>query len=205
MEALYQITKKHLQAVTQTLVNAFNGYPLYSWIIPDNEVREKKIPLFFKMMTRYFLKYGKVYATSENCEGVMTIIHSDSGPITTWRLLWCGGFKLMLKWGSKYLKRLETVSEVQLDISEKNAPQQHLYLTFLAVAPPYQRKGLASQLLRPLLRYLDKDNLPCYLETFKAINVEIYKSFGFQLLGEYLIPNTTLIMYSLLRNPSPSS
>lgn len=204
MEELFQVTKKQLKTVTQTIMNAFNGYPLYSWIIPDEEARERKLPTFFKMMVRYHLKYGKVYATSENCEGVITFLHTDSGQMTTWRMFWRGGFKLILTWG-KYLKRLFHVGDIQLSTREKYAPQTHIYLTFLVVDPQYQGSGLASQLLRPLLRYMDNENLPCYLETFREINVEIYKGYGFQLLEKYPVPDTTLTMYPMLRQPSNSS
>ena len=110
MEELFQVTKKQLNTLTQTLINAYNEYPLFSWMIPDEAIRKRKLPSLFKMIARYHLKYGTIYATSENCEAVIMYIHTDSGDMTTWRLLWCGGFKLLFIWG-KYVKRLFRITD----------------------------------------------------------------------------------------------
>ena len=126
--------------------------------------------------------------------------HTDQGEMTTWRLFWCGGYKLIFTWG-KYLKRLFHISDIQLETNKKIAPKTHVYAALLGVDPQYQGTGLASRLFKPLLRYLDNENIPCYGETFKEINTKIYKGYGFQILEPFLVPETTLTMYPILRPP----
>ena len=45
------------------------------------------------------------------------------------------------------------------------APMEHWYLVALAVNPEHQGKGYASKLLKERLPAIDKQGLPCYLET----------------------------------------
>ena len=79
------------------------------------------------------------------------------------------------------------------------APLQHWYLASLVVAPEYQGKGFASKLVKDKLTQIDHEGLACYVETEGEKNVSMYKHFGFELLEEFNIPDTPIILCLMLR------
>lgn len=87
--------------------------------------------------------------------------------------------------GPRYTWRYATVDS---HIRKKHITEKHWYLYVLAVAPHFQGKGLGSRLVRRLSEQADHEALPCYLETDKPENVIIYKSLGYELVGEDTFP-----------------
>ena len=72
---------------------------------------------------------------------------------------------------------------------EKARPKEdHWYLCLLAADPMAWRRGIGTALLEPSLAELDRDGLPCYLETQKEANLAFYHRFGFD-LTDRLEPN----------------
>jgi ribosomal protein S18 acetylase RimI-like enzyme len=75
------------------------------------------------------------------------------------------------------------------------------YLYNLSIKKDAQGKGIASKLLRPMLRFCDEEKMIAYLETNKESNVELYKHYHFDLKKEELIPKTTVTHYAMIRYP----
>jgi ribosomal protein S18 acetylase RimI-like enzyme len=59
---------------------------------------------------------------------------------------------------------------------------EHWYLWALGVSPEHQKKGLASKMLEAMLERIDKERLPCWLETNGDINESIYEKFRFEVV-----------------------
>jgi predicted N-acetyltransferase YhbS len=57
-----------------------------------------------------------------------------------------------------------------------------------AVSPAHQRRGLGRQLMRAALGTADLDGVPAYLWTGNPDNLPYYRSHGFEVIGEHLIP-----------------
>ena len=68
----------------------------------------------------------------------------------------------------------------------------------IGVDPNHQGKGFASRLIYPMLARMDKEGLPCYLDTNNEGNVKIYEHIGFKLIKKYLIPGTSVLNWSML-------
>lgn len=66
----------------------------------------------------------------------------------------------------------------------------HLYL--IGVLPESQGKGLASELINPIIEDISKKSIPVYLETANPINVEIYKKKGFTVFKSIPIEDITI-------------
>ena len=201
LDELYKPTKANIQQMGKVLANAFQDYPLFKCVIPDSNKRQKKLHYALTMITRFGFKYGEVYATSSNYEGVILYLTPNSGEMTNWRWFRCGFFKVLIKLGWKFLNDWNSIGEVVDQYRKKNAPFPHMYLMTIGVEPQFQGKGYGSMLIKSGLKRCDELNLPCYLETFKEKNVLIYKHLGFDLLDDYKIPETDLTIYSLLRRP----
>jgi GNAT superfamily N-acetyltransferase len=54
------------------------------------------------------------------------------------------------------------------------------YLVYLGTRPQARRMGYARALVEHVTLQADRDRKPCYLESSKEMNVDIYRKFGFQ-------------------------
>ena len=54
-------------------------------------------------------------------------------------------------------------------------------------------------MLRPVLERIDRERMPCYLETNAENNVAIYRRFGFEVVSEDKMPGTELTIFAMLR------
>jgi GNAT superfamily N-acetyltransferase len=93
-------------------------------------------------------------------------------------------------------------TEYAYHLQARLAPFPHWYGFLLGVDPVFQGKGYASALIMPMLTRLDRERLPCYLETHKEKNVSIYKHYGFKLIHEETIPRTSINHWVMLRDPA---
>ena len=75
------------------------------------------------------------------------------------------------------------------------------YLYNLSVKKEAQGKGIASKLMRPMLRFCDDECMVAYLETNKEANVGLYEHYGFDLMREERIPKTPVTHYAMVREP----
>ena len=57
------------------------------------------------------------------------------------------------------------------------------HLTFIAVDPARQGKGLGAALLEEGLRQCDRDGIPAYLESTNPANLSLYRRHGFEQIG----------------------
>ena len=85
------------------------------------------------------------------------------------RTIFGQGFRVATRW-----------SEIARHLQSLHPPQPHWYVSSLAVDPPAQGRGVGGALLTALLEHADREALPTYLETDRAINVRFYESQGFR-------------------------
>jgi RimJ/RimL family protein N-acetyltransferase len=87
------------------------------------------------------------------------------------------------------------------DLHRCQAPDPHWYLAIVGVEPAARGRGLAGQILRPMLDRLDADRLPAYLETGNPRNLTYYPRFGFEVVGAVENPSTGLTFWGMRRDP----
>ena len=75
------------------------------------------------------------------------------------------------------------------------------YLFNLSVKKEAQGKGIASKLMKPMLKFLDDEKMVAYLETNKESNVGLYKHYGFELKRGECVPKTDVMHYAMVRKP----
>jgi GNAT superfamily N-acetyltransferase len=73
-------------------------------------------------------------------------------------------------------------------IEAAHPPYDHFLVWTFAVSPPHQRSGLGRLLMREALTAADSDEVPAYLWTGNPDNLPYYRSHGFEVIGEALIP-----------------
>jgi ribosomal protein S18 acetylase RimI-like enzyme len=199
MAGLFRLEKDGAKKAVAVLGKAFKDYPMLGYFYPDEPTREK-IALAFVAFTVYSgLRYGEVYATSRVMEGVAVWFYSDYYPLGVRQTLisvpWSAFFIFAFHGGIK----MRTLGEHVDGVHKRIAPFRHMYLQVLGVDPAFQGKGFSGKLVRPMLDRMDKEGLPCYLETLDKNNVKLYEHFGFRTIDESVIPGTELINWAMLR------
>lgn len=67
---------------------------------------------------------------------------------------------------------------------EKAHPKEPMwYLAVLATDPEYQRSGVGTALVEPILERCDNEGVDAYLETQKEDNLAYYRRFGFEVVN----------------------
>lgn len=200
LNSLFRLTKTQLKPATEVVTRAFQDNPAIIYYFPDVSERKDKSFYFFQFLIRYGLLYGEVYSTSPNLEGVAVWLPSKKAHMTLWRVIRSGGLSMILKLGRKNNSLLMTFGDYLTTIHKRHAPFKHWFLIGLGVNPDYQGRGYASTLLKAMFTRIDKEHLPCYLETHDDKNLPIYKHYGFKVVEESVVPNTNITNWAMLRD-----
>ncbi len=199
LDSLIRLTTAQVKPAAATLARAFQDYPLSAYFFPDASERERKQPVTFQSLVRYGIQNGEVYATSPNMEGVAMWLPSDRRRRTPWSEIRSGRFLLLFISGRKVIARQKAFGEYAETVRKRRAPISHLYLQMLGVDPVHQGKGYSSLLLRAMFARIDKECLPCFLETQAEKNVGLYEHLGFRVVEEGIVPDSKVKSWAMLR------
>ena len=201
MTGLISISKAEAKQGAEVLARAFFNYPLLKYFYPDNLKREKITYYFVASSVFSATRYGEVYTTSINMEGVAVWVLSDRYPRSMMDSI--RSIPLSISYGlfRHGVYKMKAVGDHIDSVKERLAPPRHMFLQTLGVDPQHQGKGYAGKLMKPMLARLDEDKVPCYLETLDEKNVGLYEHFGFKLIDESVIPGTPLTSWAMLREP----
>jgi len=185
------------------LGRAFAGYDLFKYWFPDERERLAASTTISLISVSVCLKYGEVYATSEKFEGVATWLPPGQSPFGARQVVrsvppavidrfkrQAGGFRA-------YAGHIDS-------LHRRLVPYPHWYLDMIGVDPQYQGQGFCSRLVRPVLEHIDRERMPCYLETNARKNVAIYRRFGFEVILEDEMPGTGIRTWAMLRKGGPA-
>ncbi len=196
---LMRVGPEHGEWALEVLLEAFRDYPFYVTAIPDRERRYRTMPSLERMVLRYGLRWGEVYASSAWFEGLAIWLPPGATSMTTWRELCCGALGVSLEMGLVDTLRLTRMGAFLDERQRHWCPEAHWYLLKLGVASEYRGLGIGSGLLDPMLDRLDRAGQSAYLETSNQAAIPLYESRGF-LVREYReIPGTDLINWCLVR------
>lgn len=199
LNELIKLSKEHIKPASLVLSRAFQNDPVLRWQIPDTNKRLAKLHYFWELALRVGIKFGEVYSTSENLEGIAAWRSPKNVNLSYWKYIKNGAIKFPFKFGIKTTKKIFFFQAVNDSIRNIYMKGSYWYLGPIGVDPKYQGKGFASMLLKPMLRRIDKENLPIWLETNLKRNVTFYEHFGFYKLEEIIIPQTNIVNWFMIR------
>ena len=189
LSTLVRLDETHIESAAETLSLAFQDYPTFGYVFPDDSERKEKLPHFFKSMLHKGLLQGEVYASSPAMEGV-TVWLPPGIP---------GGLSKTYEIDRDAFDRFAYYGKCVYAVRQKHAPGRHWFLELIGVAPEFQGKGHAGCLLRPMLDKIGREGLPCYLDTEVDKNVEMYQHHGFRVVDDMMVPGTGVRSWGLLR------
>ena len=200
LDGLTPLSVDLVKTASETCARAFADDEITRFLIPDDTKRANLHYAFEYYLRLTILNGGGTFVTSPKCEGVAMWFESERKESFFTHLR--AGFPMLPlrnSWG--YLLR-----EAQMDLHfsglrRELAPKRHMYLGVLAVDPLSQGQGYASKLVWPMLKRLDEQQIPAYLETQCLKNVDMYRHWDFELLREERLSDTNLKMWLMLRKP----
>jgi ribosomal protein S18 acetylase RimI-like enzyme len=201
-QQIVSLKPAQIDVATQIIANAFSDTPLFSYMLPSTvNDRVKKIQHLSKFALRYGSSYSHTYINSGEPKGVAIWMLSDRFTTDILRLLRAGLWAIPFQVGLGVLKRQMDLMNPIEEAHKRNMQQQHWYLAVLGVDPLYQRQGIGSALLDPILKQADRDRIPCYLETFGEKNLRFYSKHGFEVTDRVDFPDIPLHLLAMTRKP----
>ena len=119
--------------------------------------------------------------------------------IPTMRFMRNGGLITACSVGLGAIKRSIAFEKNAVAVRNRYSDDKTWYLMTFAVRTGKTHQGLGSAILRPVLEWMDKNHYSVYLETHKAVNVEMYEHFGFQVVDICMVPGSQIKQYGMLR------
>ncbi len=198
---LYKLTSDDVKKACMVAGEAFQDDPIMIFVYPDEKERKQKAKYGFYMIYRYGMKFGLSYATSDNLEGITIWLPPDKVYPSTWTMMRMGGFYAMRKVGLKLkvMRRSMSVFKYEEERHRYHAPFDHWYFQNIAVKPEEQGKGYGGLLISTMLKTVEGDGLPIYVETNTEKSVSIYQKYGFEILEHVIIPETPIPLWCMLR------
>ena len=194
---LYTVQYKALVRLAAMLVRSFDDDPIAKFMFAGRRRRQRGLHSFFTSQMRHqFLPYGQIY-TAGDLQGA-AIWGPPGRPRAGLRelaqLIPTAPFLVSFRMG-RALRLL-------FEIDGLHPTEPHWYLEGLGTHPDWQRLGLASAVLAPILDRCDAEGLPAYLETQKEINLPFYRRHGFEVTGTLALSNGAPMLWLMWRDPA---
>ena len=201
LNEFYKISKSDVKYVSKLFERAFFNWSVAVAIQPDEEIRRTKAQYFYAIPIRHMIKYGEAYASSPKREGVVMWVHSDFKEVSTWQMIKFGALKAVYKLGAETMKKAENFIEFADKTQAVLIEEPHYHLTWLAVEPELQKKGIGTELMHAVLKKFSQENMKCFLDTQDKENVDYYKRFGFRLIKECQYADLDVPFWGILWDP----
>ena len=193
-----------IDSVAAMLTRAFWSTPLTETFSPDPARREAISLWLFASNAHYGVLYGEVWVAVDGDgvpRGAAVWWAPDFVQVDAERAAQSGLADASSVFDEAGLARRLEVASVLGELHHRAMPDRHWYLAFLGVDSDAQGRGVAGQVLAPVLDRLDAERLPAFLETGQPRHVTYYPRFGFEVVGEIVLPSSGLVFWGMRRDP----
>lgn len=87
------------------------------------------------------------------------------------------------------------------EIADWRPPERHFHLAVVGTGRGMQRRGLARQVLAPVLLLADDEGVLAFVETSSEANVALYSRLGFEVVEHRIISGGGPDVWAMLRQP----
>lgn len=193
------LSKKDLDQAAETLYAAFMNDPLILWMFGDKENYLKNARWAFKTWIRWATLYGVAIATP-HFEAIALRKKPGKHRFTLWNLWRSGMLATPARLGQTAMQRIEIFDRLSNAEQLKNiGSDQFWYCWMIGTHPDHQQQGFGKALMQHTFQLAKATQLPCYLETATAKNVEIHQKNGYQLLSSFDLPDSDVKIYCMRR------
>ena len=193
----YYIQECDLKRVGEMVGGTFADDTAVKYLLGD--VSEKTRSRYCQTTYRSMFGDAIMISTDAAIDNLIVLCPPGYRGIPTMRFLRSGGISTVGKIGLSAMKRSITFEKNAVEVRKRFSDDRTWYLMTFAVRAGKTHHGLGSEILRPVLDWMDKNHYSVYLETHKAVNVEIYEHFGFQVADICFVPGSQIKQYGMLR------
>jgi ribosomal protein S18 acetylase RimI-like enzyme len=199
---LYRVQKGDITRAGKILADAFQNDPAWSKIFEGVSHREKRLSANYEVAIRCGLKYGEVYASSQNLEGIIAWVPGRYADMKTWHLLCSGATGAVMRIGLNVLKRMAPVYKPVTEYRrEYMADHEFLYLLVFGVATELHGRGFGRKLIDAVIEKSEQERLPLLVGAGSEDNVKMYEHFGFRVLEKITLRIVGLPEWEMVREP----
>lgn len=198
IDKLYPLKKQDYKAAGQILANAFSEKPM----VKKLDISMEDMRNMFEMQILFSLRYGEIYTTSKDLEGILVFLPQEH---TIWKfrqILFSGAIFPLLKIKKQLMNILKDVGKIMDEDKKSLDIGPYIYGLAIGVSQSHQGKGYGGILLKALLEKADNEGKAIYLETDTKENVTLYKQFGFEVVKEIMVPKIEVPMWTMARMPA---
>ncbi len=177
-------TRDDLPNVALALARAYHRDPVWSFLLPDEVHRERALRRYFTIELRdVALPHDTTWTTERDIGAILCL------PPGQWRLpaltMVRQGLAFLRAFGSDLPRALRA-----LTVLERVHPRvAHYFIAYAGVSPEWQRQGVGSALVLPLLERCDAERSPVYLEATSERAAAFYHRHGFAVTDEVRLKN----------------
>ncbi len=198
------IQPQDVPRAAQVLTDAFYDDVLWRYLIPQDNLRARALPLMMANSVRYAIHYGVAIKTTDDM-GFAVGLHSELADMDLGRMIRAGNFPSVL-WPMLMMGRKNARRMIDLTTRTEAARRDHIsgkyfYGSTMGVVKTQQSRGLGRALLKKLLEYTDEHQLRFYAETQSEGNVAFYQRYGFRVVAEVPPPEPGLRFFCIIREP----
>ncbi|MER6816344.1 GNAT family N-acetyltransferase [Spirillospora sp. NPDC000708] len=186
-------------AIAAVLARAFDDDPVWSWILPDEGSRVRRLTGVFSILLRgVHLRHEGTEAAGRQGQVEAAALWDPPG---RWRVPLRAQASHALPLIRSLGIRLPAALRALGEIEKHHPPEPHWYLAVLGTDPPAQGNGLGGALLRSRLERCDAAGIPAYLESSNPANIPFYTGFGFKVTRDLTMPGSCPPVQLMWRDP----
>ena len=187
-----------MASIVEVLARAFDDDPVPLFLFPGTWRRRRGLRAFFSIQLRHtYLDAGEVWTTEDVAGAALWAPPGKSRPGWSDLVPLAAVVPYMTGLGRRAADAVRLLASV-----ERARPREpHWYLATLGTDPARQGSGIGSALLQTVLRRVDEEGMPTYLESSKERNVPFYARHGFQVTGEIHTPREGPTLWLMWREP----
>jgi GNAT superfamily N-acetyltransferase len=190
------VDPSEIAPVAEVLALAFHHDPVWGWVFADPERRQTNLTALWTLLLEGSVGYGWVWTTSE--VGAATVWIPPGRP----ELPEAQEAQLEPMLQELVGARSALVMEV-FECFEAAHPRNldHYYLSLLGTHPDHRGHGTGMALLADNLVSVDAEGMPAYLESTNPVNLDRYRSVGFEVTGQFTLPEDGPTVTTMWREP----
>lgn len=196
----YCVQVQDLTRAARVMAAAFGGDPSIRYLLGGTSEGPNDWRYFLTVLRAVYDKCC-LLSSDADVQDLLVLFPPTLQSVPTLRFFWNGGLRLCRFFGPGLLLRSLRYERNCQRIKARLLPPTAWYCMCFVVLPERQGRGAGSRLIRPVLRSLDEQQVPLYLETHREVNTQIYKHLGFRLADVSVIPGTAITQYGMLRDP----
>lgn len=183
------------------LARAFDDDPVSVYLFGRPGARQRGLRTFFRIQLRRLMAGAGEVWTTQTRSGAALWVPAGPPAAAGWRdVLRLAPVAMGLVAGGRPGPAIRLLA----DIERARPLVPHWYLATIGTDPPAQGHGVGSSLLSTVLRRVDAQGMPAYLESSKERNVPFYARHGFEVTRTLTSADDEVTLWLMWRPPRPT-